>query len=116
MNKALTVGAGVPGPEIAGSPLFPTTTRRGDEVGVRRGPDTAAPSEPEGPRSDGPAWQILATLARAMRCGEDDFGDAADRITAVLDGGRWSAAALATHLVDFVVGGVMVAGADPADS
>jgi hypothetical protein len=59
---------------------------------------------------------VLATLARAMRCTTEDLGHAAERLTEILDEGAWSPAALATHLVDFVMGGVMLTGSCPADS
>jgi hypothetical protein len=62
------------------------------------------------------AEQVLATLARAVRRPADEFSGLAGRLAGILGEGGWSAAALATHLVDIIAGGVMVGGDSPADS
>jgi hypothetical protein len=91
----------------------------------RRAAARILPSGPAGAALAGPApadpvteaaEQVLATLARAMRRPTDEFSGLARRLSGILDEGGWSAAALATHLVDIITGGVMVGGDSPADS
>jgi hypothetical protein len=116
-SPAAAAAAGVaPSQRQPSEPSEPTELSQPSQPSLSPLRQAQEPPPPVLAGSVGAAWQILATLARAMRCGPEDFGDAADRLTAVLDSGSWSPAALATHLVDFVVGGVMVAGADPVHS
>jgi hypothetical protein len=103
-------------------PVDAAPTDRTGSVPAGSAPAGSAPagSAPAGPPATDPmadaAEQVVSTLARAMRRSPDDFGGLALRLAGILTEGGWSAAALATHLVDIIAGGVMVGGDSPVDS
>jgi hypothetical protein len=80
-------------------------------------PEPVEPVEPPEPLDPSveAANQVVTTLASAMRCEPDAFAETAPMLASILADGGWSAPALATHLVDIIVGGVKVIGDKPLD-
>jgi hypothetical protein len=143
MSKAMSMTPGGAAVTSLPTPVPPSASMGPAEAGVPR-PADGPPTEggyvdfPAGSRdaaaripASGPAGgalagsvdpvveaveQVLATLARAMRRPADEFSGLGGRLAGILGEGGWSAAALATHLVDIIAGGVMVGGDSPADS
>jgi hypothetical protein len=61
------------------------------------------------------ANQVLATLARALRCSSEDLAGSVDRLGVILDQAQWTAAEIAMHLIDTIGPGGAARTDNPAD-